>query len=188
MQASLDLAEVGVGQAGHLGELAEREVGPLTLLTDEGAERFPLGLPQVGHGPPPCSQTMVRGSTGLPVLPRTDPAREKRRGLLGGVAGEQRGRGLQGLDGELALAGQQLLGELVAVVHDLVRLGEPVDQRHGERGNRGGEGLDGVDPGLDRAERDLLALADGGQESVLQVLRNGAGAGHDLCLLVGFYC
>jgi hypothetical protein len=50
VQAPLDLAEVRIGQAGQLGELAERQVGALALLADEGAERFPLRFPRVRHG------------------------------------------------------------------------------------------------------------------------------------------
>jgi hypothetical protein len=54
MQAPLDLAEVGIGQAGQLRELAERQVGPLALLPDEDAERLALRFPEVWHGAPPC--------------------------------------------------------------------------------------------------------------------------------------
>src|SRR6185312_2694754 len=50
VQAPLDLAEVRIGQAGQLGELAERQVGTLALLADEGAERFSLRFPRVRHG------------------------------------------------------------------------------------------------------------------------------------------
>src|SRR5271165_4114879 len=52
MQASLDLAEVWVGQLGSLGELAERQVGQLALAPDEGAERFHLRVPGFVHRSP----------------------------------------------------------------------------------------------------------------------------------------
>jgi hypothetical protein len=45
VQAPLDLAQVRVGQAGHLGQLPQRQISPLALLADEGAERLSLGIP-----------------------------------------------------------------------------------------------------------------------------------------------
>src|SRR6266699_1168370 len=42
--------------------------------------------------------------------------------------------------------------------------------------------------GLDHLVGDLLALADDRQELVLQFLLGAAGAGHCLCLPVGFFC
>src|SRR5438552_8980769 len=109
--------------------------------------------------------------------------------LLGAVLGArgQRARRLEDFLGELALAGQELLGEVVGAGHDLFRLGQLVRERHVDRGELGGDGLDGLDPGLDRVDGDLLALADDGQELVLEFLL-GAGVGHCLCLPVGFYC
>jgi len=49
VQPALELAEVGVGQAGQLGELPERQVGHLPLGVDEGAERLALRLPRIAH-------------------------------------------------------------------------------------------------------------------------------------------
>src|SRR6266513_4880366 len=104
------------------------------------------------------------------------------------VAGQQRSGGLDHLVGELALAAEQLLGEVVTAGHHVLRLGQPVGERHVHRGDLGGDRLNGVDHGLDRVEGDLLALADDRQELVLQFLLGaGVGAGHCLCLLVGFY-
>src|SRR6266487_3064951 len=52
VQAALQLAQVGVGDAGQLGQLAQGQVGELALHTDEGAERLHLRLPRIGgrHG------------------------------------------------------------------------------------------------------------------------------------------
>ena len=49
VQATLHLAQVGVGEAGHLRELAQGQVGQLPLSADEGAEGFPLGVPGFWH-------------------------------------------------------------------------------------------------------------------------------------------
>src|SRR5580704_9579450 len=122
------------------------------------------------------SRTIVRGSAGIPVLPR----RGFLVGLLAGLGLAVLGRG-QGLDhvlGEPALAGQQLLGEVVRVGHDLFRLGQLVGERHVHGRQLGGNGLDGLDPGLDRLDDGLLALADGVQDLVLHFL---LGARHDVC-------
>jgi adenylate kinase len=57
VQAALDLAQIRVGQAGPLGQLAQRQVGQLALRADEGAECLPLRLPRVRHDrrlPPMC--------------------------------------------------------------------------------------------------------------------------------------
>src|SRR5436305_353620 len=82
------------------------------------------------------------------------------------------------------LAREQLLGEVVTTGHDVVRLRQPVGERHVHHGDLRGDGLNGVDHGLDRVEGNLLALKDHRQELVLQFLLSagGAGAGHCLCL------
>src|SRR5580693_2328003 len=117
------------------------------------------------------SQTIVRGSAGFPVLPR----RGFLVALLGGLglAVLGRGQGLHHVLGELALAGQQLLGEVVRVGHDLFRLGQLVGERHVHGRQLGGDGLDGLDPGPDRLDDGLLALADGVQDLVLHFLLGG---------------
>src|SRR5271169_3739517 len=51
-------------------------------------------------------------------------------GLRVAVARQQRGGGLHDLVGELPLAGEQLLGEVVTAGHDVLRLGQPVRERH----------------------------------------------------------
>src|SRR4029077_11909856 len=118
------------------------------------------------------SQTIVRGSSGLC---RAAAYRVRVRLLAGLVLG--RGQGLHHVLGELALAGQQLLGEVVRVGHDLLRLGQLVGERHVHGRQLGGNGLDGLDPGLDRLDDGLLALADGVQDLVLHFL---LGARHDV--------
>src|SRR5215470_2471751 len=101
------------------------------------------------------------------------------------VAGQQRSGGLDHLVGELALAAEQLLGEVVTAGHDVLRLRQPVGERHVDGGDPGGDGLNGVDHGLDRVEGHLLALGNDRQELVLQFLLGaGGGAGHCLCLLL----
>src|SRR5262249_15897807 len=50
-----------------------------------------------------------------------------------------------------------------------------VGERHVDGGDLRGDRLNGVHHGLDRVEGDLLALADDGQELVLQFLLSGAG-------------
>src|SRR5438132_1175364 len=101
------------------------------------------------------------------------------------VAGQQRSGGLDHLVSELALAGEQLLGEVVTAGHDVLRLRQLVGERHVHRGDLGGDRRNGVDHGLDRVEGDLLALADDGEELVLEFLLGaGVGAGHCLCLLL----
>src|SRR5580700_1654172 len=127
------------------------------------------------------SQTIVRGSAGIPVLPRRGFLVALLAGLGRGVLG--RGQGLHHVLGELALAGQQLLGEVVRVGHDLLRLGQPVGERHVQGRQLGGDGLDGLDPGLDRLDDGLLALADGAQDLVLDFLRAGR---HDVLSFSGF--
>src|SRR5580704_11786189 len=105
--------------------------------------------------------------------------------LAGAVAGQQRSGGLDHLVSELALAGEQLLGEVVTAGHDVLRLRQLVGERHVHRGDLGGDRRNGVDHGLDRVEGDLLALADDGEELVLEFLLGaGVGAGHCLCLLL----
>src|SRR3954454_1695607 len=115
----------------------------------------------------------VRGRSGGPERPRTiyawpalAGATPDRRRLLGGglrrvgLAGQQRGGGLRDLIRELALAGEQLLREVVAAGHDVLRPGQPVRERQVHRGDPGGDGLDGVHHRPDGVESDLLALAD----------------------------
>src|SRR5580704_17360065 len=127
------------------------------------------------------SQTIVRGSSGLCRA----AAYRVRVGLLAGLglAVLGRGQGLHHVLGELALAGQELLGEVVRVGHDVLRLGQLVGERHVHGRQLGGDGLDGLDPGLDRLDDGLLALADGVQDLVLHFL---GGARHDVHLLLGF--
>src|SRR5271157_1890994 len=104
------------------------------------------------------------------------PACVRRGGGSLGVFGtrHQRGGRLEDLFCELALAGEQLLGEVVGAGHEFLRLGQLVGARNLHRGDLGGDGLDGLDPGLDRVDDGLLALADGVQNLVLQVLRGVA--------------
>src|SRR6476646_9812438 len=99
--------------------------------------------------------------------------------LLGAVLGArgQRARRLEDFLGELALAGQELLGEVVGAGHDLFRLGQLVRERQVDRGDLGGDGLDGLDPGLERVDDGLLALADRVQNLVLQVLGGSVSHG-----------
>src|SRR5438045_1758316 len=141
--------------------------------------------------PPTVLLSIVRASTGVPGLARTVTC-WCLRGYFGAVLGGrgQRARRLEDFLGELALAGQELLGEVVGAGHDLLRLVQPVGERHVHHGDLRGDGLNGVDHGLDRVEGNLLALKDHRQELVLQFLLSagGAGAGHCLCLPVGFYC
>src|SRR6266536_2347223 len=98
------------------------------------------------------------------------------------LAGHQRRGGLDELVGELALAGEQLLGEVVTAGHDVVRLRQPLGERQVDCGDLRGDGLNALNHSLDRVEGDLLALADHRQELVLQFLRSAGGAGHCLCL------
>jgi hypothetical protein len=49
VQAPLQLAQVRVGDLGHLGQLPQRQVGQLALGPDEGAEGLHLRLPWVVH-------------------------------------------------------------------------------------------------------------------------------------------
>src|SRR6185437_10249388 len=49
VQAALDLAQVGVGQPGPLGQLAQGEVRELALAADEGAQRLHLTVPRLRH-------------------------------------------------------------------------------------------------------------------------------------------
>src|SRR5215469_5838538 len=53
MHAPMEFAEVWIGQAGHFGELAKRQVGELPLAANEGAKRLHLGIPLAGHLAPP---------------------------------------------------------------------------------------------------------------------------------------
>src|SRR6266568_5535856 len=143
--------------------------------------------------PPLLTLTIVRGSAGVPALPRTCSRVPAARdggsfavfGALVFGAGHQRGRRLEDLLGELALAGEQLLGEVVRAGHELLRLGQLVRARHLHRGDLRGDGLDGLDPGPDRVDHGVLALADRAQELVLQVLRGGACHFLPPC---GLYC
>src|SRR5438270_3505185 len=96
--------------------------------------------------------------------------------LAGAVAGQKRSGGLDHLVSELALAAEQLLGEVVTAGHDVLRLRQPVGERHVHGGDPGSDGLNAVDHGLDRVQSHLLALGDDRQELVLQFLL-GAGAG-----------
>src|SRR5262249_31631592 len=50
VQPALQLAEVGIGQAGQVRELPERQVGHLPLGADKGAKRLLLRLPRIAHG------------------------------------------------------------------------------------------------------------------------------------------
>src|SRR5436190_110384 len=94
--------------------------------------------------------SIVRASTGVPGLARTVTC-WCLRGYLGAVLGGrgQRARRLEDFLGELALAGEQLLGEVVTAGHDVVRLRQPVGERHVHHGDLRGDGLNGVDHGLD---------------------------------------
>ncbi len=49
VHAALKLAEIGIGQAAELGQLAEREVRELSLAADEGPECLHLGIPLIRH-------------------------------------------------------------------------------------------------------------------------------------------
>src|SRR5271155_5691501 len=104
-----------------------------------------------------------------PELPRTRCANLCSCASLAGggltlvVAGEQRGGHGQHLVGKLLLGAEQLLGEVVAAGHDVLRLRQPVGERDIYRRDLAGNRLDGLDPALERVERHLLALADGAQ-------------------------
>src|ERR1700750_2753161 len=133
--------------------------------------------------PPGLVLSIVRESPGVPGLARTATCWC----LLGAVLGArgQRARRLEDFLGELALAGQELLGEVVGASHDLLRLGQLVRERHVDRGDLRGDGLDGLDPGLEGVDDALLALADRDQNFVLQVLRGGASHGIASSVLLG---
>ena len=112
--------------------------------------------------------------------------------LLGGglaVACRQRRGRLEHVHGELPLAGQQLLGEVVGARDELVRRGHLVRERDAQLRQLRGHRLDLARPGLDRLDDRGLALADRVQDFVLQLTVNGAGFGHgsssgSLCMLL----
>src|SRR5580692_2993733 len=93
---------------------------------------------------------------------------------LGVAGGQQRSCRLEHVFGELALAGQQFLGEVVRIPHQLLGLGQLVGdvQAVGERELRelGSHRLDGAGPALDRVDDRRLALADGVQDLTGDVL------------------
>src|SRR5258708_1585606 len=83
-------------------------------------------------------------------------------GLLrrrGRTRGQQRRRGLEQVLGELPLAGQQLLGEVVGARHDVLRRGQLVGERQVHLWQLGLDRLDRGGPGLDRVHDCRLALA-----------------------------
>src|SRR5450631_1084752 len=92
--------------------------------------------------------------------------------------------------GELPLAGEQLLGEVVGTRHELLGLGQLVSEGQAGRRDRRRDRLDRLGPGLDGIDDGVLALADGVQDLALNLVANGAGISHffllggwSLCLL-----
>src|SRR5580700_1890583 len=105
---------------------------------------------------------------------------------MGAVDHHQWCRRLHQLFREAALAGEQLLGEVVRAGHDILRLGQLRGERYLGKWHLRRHGLDGVDPGLDRLNDGLLARADRVKELCLQV--PSGIAGHSLYLPVRLLC
>src|ERR1022692_2285481 len=80
--------------------------------------------------------------------------------------------------GELPLAGEQLLGEVVGTGHELLGLGQLVSEGQAGRRDRRRDRLDRLGPGLDGIDDGVLALANGVQDLALNLVADGAGIGH----------
>ena len=100
MESALELAQVGVRDLGPRGKLAKREPRELALRVDELAERLDLLLPGIGQR----AYAFAAGLAG-DGLPSTGEAASRM------------------LSANSLLRLQELLGELEARLHDLLRLG-----------------------------------------------------------------
>src|ERR1022692_4499069 len=89
--------------------------------------------------------------------------------------------------GELPLAGEQLLGEVVGTGHELLGLGQLVSEGQAGRRDRRRDRLDRLGPGLDGIDNGVLALANGVQDLALNLMANGAGISHFFLLGGGLY-
>jgi hypothetical protein len=91
------------------------------------------------------------------------------------LAWQQGDRHVQHVLGELALVGEQLLGQPVGAVDGLLGGGQLAGKWHRDVRQlvckRLQPGDYGIDPDPKRVDHGLLALAKGGQELVLQILR-----------------
>jgi hypothetical protein len=104
--------------------------------------------------------------------------------VLGEVVGAGHGTlrfCLQQVLGELPLAGQQVLGEVVGAGHGALWAGQLVREGHADRRQLRAGCPDGFGQVPDRGDHGLLALTDDGQELFL-----AGGASHCLGLLVSF--
>src|ERR1017187_2824736 len=104
-------------------------------------------------------------------------------GLPGGsggavLLGRHRPGHLEHALGELPLAGEQLLGEVVGTGHELLGLGQLVSEGQAGRRDRRRDRLDRLGPGLDGIDDGVLALANGVQDLALNLVADGAGIGH----------
>src|ERR1022692_3120180 len=89
--------------------------------------------------------------------------------------------------GELPLAREQLLGEVVGTGHELLGLGQLVSEGQAGRRDRRRDRLDRLGPGLDGIDNGVLALANGVQDLALNLMANGAGISHFFLLGGGLY-
>src|ERR1019366_6076356 len=104
-------------------------------------------------------------------------------GLPGGsggavLLGRHRPGHLEHALGELPLAGEQLLGEVVGTGHELLGLGQLVSEGQAGRRDRRRDRLDRLGPGLDGIDDGVLALANGVQDLALNLMASGAGISH----------
>src|ERR1700722_9170672 len=131
------------------------------------------------HASWPSAKYSTRQHPG-PALPRSSrgPCLDGGRGFPLLVARYQRCRSLQQLLAELALTGEELLGELVGAGHHVFRLRQLVGERDRDCGHTLQHRADGVGPGADHVNDGLLASANDLEDLVGRVL--GKVAGHCL--------